>query len=133
MTLPPIASIIQKSWDILKLNPNLTNTFADIAMLTFRRSRNVNDITGSNNILHNRTIKTAPLAKTIQLCQPCNHINSLCCKFLYSTTTFTSHITNNTYNIYHKTNCRSKNVIYLLQCTLCSLQYVGKSETPFNL
>ena len=133
MTLPPIANIIQKRWNILKLNPNLTNTFADTAMLTFCRSRDIKDMIGSNNILNNRTVKTTPKTKTIQLCQPCNHINSLCCKFLYSTKTFTSNLTNKTYNIYHKTNCKSKNVIYLLQCTLCSLQYVGKFETPFNL
>ena len=28
---------------------------------------------------------------------------------------------------------KSNFVIYLLECTICSLQYVGKSETPFNL
>ena len=34
--------------------------------------------------------------------------------------------------IYHESNCKSRNVIYLLECTLCSKQYVGKSEWPFN-
>ena len=29
--------------------------------------------------------------------------------------------------------CKSENVIYLLQCRICQLQYVGKSETPFNV
>ena len=133
MTLPSIANIIQNRWDILQLNPNLTYTFPDTAMLTFRRSKNIKDMIGSNNILHNRIVKTTPNTKTIQLCQPCNHINSLCCKFLYSTKTFTSHITNKAYDIYHKTNSKSKNVIYLLECTLCSMQYVSKSESPFDL
>ena len=108
MTLPSIANIIQNRWDILQLNPNLTYTFPDTAMLTFRRSKNIKDMIGSNNILHNRIVKTTPNTKTIQLCQPCNHI-------------------------YHKTNSKSKNVIYLLECTLCSMQYVSKSESPFDL
>ena len=133
LTLPPITNIIHKHWDILKLKPNLTDTFADPAMLTFRRSKNIKNMIGSNNILHDRTLKKISRTKTLQSCQPCNNSSSLCCKYLDSTSTFTSHVTNKTYNIYHKTNCKSKNVIYLLECTLYSKQYVGKSEWPFNL
>jgi len=132
-TLPPITDIIHKHWDILKLKPNLEDIFTNPGMLTFRRSKNIKDMIGSNNILNDRIVKTKPRTKTIQPCQPCNHSSSLCCKYLNSTETFTSNVTNKTYNIYHKTNCKSKNVIYLLECTLCSMQYVGKSEWPFNL
>ena len=133
MTLPPITNIIHKRWDILKLKPNLKDTFSHPAMLTFRRSKNIRDIIGSNYILNDRIIKAKPRTKSIQSCQPCNHSSSLCCKYLNSTNTFTSSVTMKTYNIYHKTNCKSKNVIYLLECTLCSIQYIGKSEWPFNL
>ena len=67
MTLPPITNIIHKRWDILKLKPNLKDTFSDPAMLTFRRSKNIKDIIGSNNILHDRSIKAKPRTKSIQL------------------------------------------------------------------
>ena len=30
-------------------------------------------------------------------------------------------------------NCKSSFVIYLLECYICNIQYVGKSETPFNI
>ena len=42
-------------------------------------------------------------------------------------------ITNKTFKIYHRVKCKSSLVIYLLECYICNIQYVGKSETPFNI
>ena len=33
----------------------------------------------------------------------------------------------------HDVNCSSVYVIYLIECTLCKKQYVGKSETSFHI
>ena len=32
-----------------------------------------------------------------------------------------------------RTYCKSEYVIYLMECILCKIQYVGKAETAFNL
>ena len=37
------------------------------------------------------------------------------------------------FKIYHGVNCKSNFVIYLLECYICNIQYVDKSETPFNI
>ena len=37
------------------------------------------------------------------------------------------------FKIYHWINCKSSFVIYLLEWYICSIQYAGKSETPFNI
>jgi hypothetical protein len=29
-------------------------------------------------------------------------------------------------------NCKSANIIYILQCFVCGLQYVGESKQPFH-
>ena len=34
---------------------------------------------------------------------------------------------------FSKLNCKSSFVIYLMECTLCKIQYLGKAETPFNI
>ena len=34
---------------------------------------------------------------------------------------------------FFKLNCQSEYVIYLLECILCKIQYVGKAETACNL
>ena len=39
---------------------------------------------------------------------------------------------NKTFKIYQWVNCKSSFVIYLLECYNCNIQYVAKSETPFN-
>ena len=43
-----------------------------------------------------------------------------------TTNTFMNQQTKHTY-------CKSEYVIYLLECILCKIQYVGKAETAFNL
>ena len=131
-TLPPMAQIIQKRWDILKLKPNLKEIFQEPGMIAYRRPRNLKEMVGSNNILNNKVTRTKPTIKTVKFCQPCNIKKSLCCNHLKSTNSFTSCVTKTTYKIYHESNCKSRNVIYLLECTRCCKQYVGKSEWPFN-
>ena len=49
------------------------------------------------------------------------------------TTTFKSQQTQEEFKIFHKTNCHSTFVIYLLECKKCKIQYVGKTEAPFNI
>ena len=58
---------------------------------------------------------------------------NLCCKQIVHTATFRSKQTNRIFHIYHNLNCKSKYAIYLLECTKCKIQYVGKSETEFNI
>ena len=43
-----------------------------------------------------------------------------------------SHQTKRMY-IFHKLTCKSQYVTYLMECMLSKIQYVGRSETPFNL
>ena len=45
---------------------------------------------------------------------------------------FRSSTTGIMYNILQKLNCNSKNVIYLLTCKVCDIQYVGETGTRFR-
>ena len=58
---------------------------------------------------------------------------SLCCKQIFDTSTFRSYQTQQLCTIFHKLNCKSKFIIYLMECTLCEVQYAGKAETVFNV
>ena len=65
---------------------------------------------------------------------PCSSTRpSLCCTQVLNTQTFTSQQTKRTFNIFHKLTWKSQYVVYLMECILCKIQYIGKSETPFNL
>ena len=68
------------------------------------------------------------------MCQPCRtRPDNLCCKQVKKTATFSSNKDKQEYKILHEMNCKSNFVIYLLECQLCKVQYVGKSESPFNI
>ena len=50
-----------------------------------------------------------------------------------TTRTFKSQQANKTLKIFHNTNCKTEYAIYLMGCTICKLQYVGKNEILFNI
>ena len=66
----------------------------------------------------------------------CNHPRCLTCKNLILSKDFTSTVTNKKYEIInHSTetiSCHSQNVIYLLSCTECHIQYVGETTLPLH-
>ena len=65
---------------------------------------------------------------------PCSSTRpSLYCTQIVNTQTFMSQQTKRTFNIFRKLTCKSQYVTYLMECTLCKIQYLGKSKTPLNL
>jgi hypothetical protein len=45
---------------------------------------------------------------------------------------FHSKKTGKEYKIFCNVNCKTPNVVYLIDCHVCGLQYVGESVQPFN-
>ena len=132
--LPSINPIIEKHWHLLKTNPEIASKFCNKPVLAFRRNKNLRDILGQTHLSKNKKIvkKKPPTGGSSQACL--SRINNQCCMHIISTKTFKSHITNEMFDIKHKLNCHSRNVIYLGFCNICkNSQYVGKSEPPANL
>ena len=120
-------------WHLLHINPNLGEIFQNPPILAFCQNKNLRDIIGTK-LIENSKVKTKFTNKIQGKCTPCLANNrTLCCKQIVHTTTFRSNQTNRIFHIYHNLNCKSKYVIYLLECTKCKIQYVGKAETEFNI
>ena len=49
------------------------------------------------------------------------------------TNNLTSYRTGKTFKIFNHLDCKSSHLIYLIQCRICQLKYVGKSETSFHI
>ena len=65
---------------------------------------------------------------------PClSGVRTLCYNQVMTTNSFTSQEAKQTFNIFFNLNCTSGYIIYLVECILCKMQYVGKAETAFNL
>ena len=79
-------------------------------------------------------IRQKETKRKIGRCSPCHtRSDNLCCNQIVNTNTFRSRKTNKEFKIFHRVNCKSKLIIYLLECIKCMIQYVGKSEWPMNI
>ena len=102
--------------------------------MAFKRNRNLRDLIGQKTLLNDKVHRNKDIRSRKGWCSPCNtRRNNLCCSQIGDTNKFQSNVTKEKFKIFHRVNCRSKFVIYLLECILCKIQYVGKSEWPFNI
>ena len=122
-----------KCWHLLHINPNLVEIFQSPPILAFCRNKSLRDIIGTK-LIENGKVKRKITKKIQGKCTSCLANNrTLCCIQVVHTTKFRRNQTNRIFQIYHNLNCKSKYVIYLLECTKCKIQYVGKAETEFNI
>ena len=132
-TLPNVQKAIEKHWHLLKINNEISKVFTEKSIIAYRRNKNIQDLTGSNTIENNK-VKRKRKVNLNGSCSPClSKYGNLCCKQVVPTTTFKSQINGKSFKIQHRLKCHSENVIYLMECRMCSIKYVWKSETPFNI
>ena len=104
-----------------------------LPIVAFKKGTSLKQIIGTTTIHNNeKLVKTKSNHHTGKWVS-CNSTLCLCCQQLISTAIFKSNQTSKTFKICHRVNCKSSFVIYLLECYICNIQYVGKSETPFNI
>ena len=115
-------------WDHLKINPETQAKFPDKPILCYKRNRNLRDEIGQTKISRNRVVRKREQNRG--RCSPCRgRADCMCCGHIINTTFFNSR-DGKRYEIRHKTNCKSKNAIYLGFCLKCNEeQYVGKVVT----
>ena len=65
-------------------------------------------------------------------CKKCGSVRCLTCNNLKETYVFSSSVTKCSYRINHQLDCNSKNIVYLLSCKVCELQYVGQISDKFR-
>ena len=122
-----------KRQHLLHINPNLAEIFQNPPISAFHRNKNLRAIIGTK-LIENGKSKKKKKKKIQGKCTPClANSRSLCCKQIVHTTTFRSNQMNKIFHIYHNLNGQSNYVIYLLECTKCKIQRVGKAETEFNI
>ena len=127
--LPNMKDIINDTWDILKINEQISSKFLEKPQICFRRNKNLKDMIGQTRISGGKVLRNKILKEG--KCTPClSRPDTKCCKHIISTKTFHNQAGSKEYKIYHKVNCKSKNVIYLVLCKKCrNKPYVGKCET----
>ena len=131
-TLPNVKRAISNNWNLLHINQEFKDVFQEPPILAFRRNRNLYDPQGCKNIVNGK-LQRLFKKKKIGFSTKCfSKWGNLCCKQVLHTQSFKSSVTQKTCHILHDLNCKSKLLIYLMECRVCRIQYTGKSETEFN-
>ena len=126
---PNIKGIIDNCWQTLLINDQLSPKFPVKPILSFRRNRNLKDVIGQTKIVDNPVQRKR--SNKLGKCTPClSQSNNKCCKHIVSTSQFKHRITKREFDIFHNVNCKSKYIVYLVECLKCEgKQYVGKTYT----
>jgi hypothetical protein len=118
-----IKNIWEKNLNILKQHPE-TAFLADHKLtVAFRRPRNIKDHLVRSDIKQKNMEPGS---------HPCREPKCLTCPFMLNTKEYTSHYTKSSYKIKGAFNCQSTDIIYLISCKQCGIQYVGQSGTTIN-
>ena len=119
---PPIDQILTSNKRILNACRDLKIIQDSKLIVVNRRALNLQDY------LVRSDLNPANVAKGSGPCNtPCKT-----CPYMKKTTSIKCWITKEEIPIRGRYNCKSKNIIYLLSCAKCGLQYVGQSGNTFN-
>ena len=100
-----------------------------------RTQKHLHQLIGGNCIFKHKVVrKNTKTTKTIRILFTMPFKND---QFLAQTSEANKKIRKlqdrKTFQIFHNLTCKSESLIYLLQCRICQLQYIGKIETSFNI
>ena len=120
---PPIADFVKKNWSLVEKSK--TTRFLSDAKIVFgtRRNKNLSDhlVRASTNTTQTNIIP--PICNRKKTCRYCPKINTS--GVLVSTTN------GRKFQSMKKATCQSSNLIYVITCKNCSIQYVGQ-KSPFD-
>ena len=112
-----MSGIVRHHWKEIQKSETLTKLFPKPPVVAFRQPKSI------NNIL---------VRAAVGQCKPCGDKRCKCCLQLQHAQVFHSKTTGKEYSIVCNVNCKTPNVVYLLDCHVCGSQYVGESVQPFN-
>ena len=124
-----LATAIHKYLPILHSSRRCKEAISEAPMVAFRRPCNIKDK------LVRTTLKAPSAVSLGKGFNPCGKCAA--CKHQHQTGTiqhtvagqsFTSHVTGEEFTIRQSLNCQSTNVVYLITCKKCGMQYVGETK-----
>ena len=119
---PPIRKILSKYTCIQETSEDLKSVLDNKIMVVNKRATNI------KQMLVRADITPQDINKGSSPCgKPC-----IICPFMAKTEQITSWKTKEQFRIKGRFNCKTKNVIYIISCKKCGLQYVGQSGNTFN-
>ena len=122
-SLPHISHIIKKHFNLLLSSNRCKSVFQHPPVVAFRRSPNLRDLLVTAKLPFNSTNPQLPSGsfRCGKNCATCPYIS-------HGLTTCTFFSTGETRPIKSNLTCETKNLIYMIQCNRCNLQYIGATK-----
>ena len=126
-SLPSIGKILFSHRHFIDNSPSLSKIFPKGSIIpSFRRTKNIKEILA-------RPRRTNFDHTERQGCFKCKGKCDLCQNFLVESDNFSSARTGRSYPIRQQLHCKCKNVIYLITCNKCNVQYIGSTTNEFKV
>ncbi|CAN7951161.1 unnamed protein product [Ixodes pacificus] len=119
---PNVNKVLSKHFNIIEQSQRLKQIIPSPPRVVYRRSKNLRD-----TLVHSRTTRAQSSG-----CSPCGKPQCKVCPHMVTTDTARSTKSNFSMKIYGDLRCCSPNVVYLLECQVCKMQYVGQTVRAFN-
>ena len=124
--LPNLHCIVRKHFPILTASARCKAAIPEVPIIAYRRPVNLRD-----HIVRAR-LKNMDIAENVPGFFKCGDKRCKTCIHTCNTTSIVSSATQRTYNIRQHITCKSNNVIYLITCKRCGVQYVGKTDQKLH-
>ena len=135
-TNPPIGSLVRTNWNIIQNTEELTQIFKDKPLVGYRRLPNLKDILTSSSINYPPVPK--PLGTPLVHVPVCTRLGKCTyCPKIKKVEQITSFHSKRIFKCQalppkHKIMCELSNVIYMINCNQCGLQYIGETKRPIG-
>jgi hypothetical protein len=130
---PPILDILNKNHHILQTTPHLQCIANKQIMIGQRRNKNLKDLIVHSRIRYPSNAGSMNPTGWINPTKVCNNTNCRICPHLDKSGRAISATTNLRYIIPQRISCMFNNIIYLISCKQCGLQYVGQTKRALKV
>ena len=121
--LPSVAKIVNKHYRTMVADPYLAETFPLPPLIAYKKQKNIRE-----KLIRSK-IPNPPPARPKRVTPgmvPCNKCNI--CPFVKSGKVVRATATDCKVELHQKLTCQTNNIIYCIECNLCSMQYIGESD-----
>ena len=125
-SLTTLARIVKKHLPILHTSSRLKQTVPNPPLVAFRQPKNLRDLLV-------RAKLNTPDPPTNTGNNTCGHARCKCCKEIVTTNYSRSHNTGRQYNSSAHITYKARNLVYVISCKKCGLQYVGETVTSLHI
>ena len=119
-----VRKIIMDNWDLLKFSELCTKALPDKPLFATRRATNLKD-----TLIRSRLSPDFDHTTNIKNCKKRNC--DLCAQLTTTPRSVTCTSTGKTHKVTN-VQCTTENVVYLLTCSVCKIQYIGETKNSFR-